>query len=681
MLANGFISTLGARFNRVQEIGHIGVWYLDIATGLAEWSDETLTIYGLPITQRSFTYEDWLAFIHPEDVALVENKIQCANEDGTIEFVARIVRADGGIRYVHQVTVPEYDIRGVHCGMFGTVYDITDTIYTNDALQNSLSDLQQYKIAIEESSIVSITDRHGKITYANEGFCRISKYSESELLGRNHNIVNSGYHGSAFWSEMWKVVSAGKIWKGIVCNKAKDGSFYWVKTTIVPFFDEGGKPLKYISIRTDITELYELRLDLTKKNSTLEKLVSDIQEANERETNLARLKDIIFESSDEKLLVNELYTSINKLIPLRFLAISHNRQVPSMQEWLIASEPIHAPSDEIKARLETQFDAFNFKSEAPVCATYYTTKDETGMQLLLALRRAGGDMLGCWILAAQPEAEFTALIIKLLTGVVPLLTSKLVEFIANRTIAEVNVNLQREVEMRTRDLMALNHNLELFASTVSHDLKTPLRHISAYVGLLQAEIGTPLSQDALSYFDFISSTAKRMSSLIDALLMFSRLDQHELQLEEVDMCKVVERILEDQKRALPDKIIVANVNITAPVWVDRLLFTQVFENLISNAVKYSARNEEVKISILQHTDETSSVFSIKDNGVGFDGRFANKLFKPFQRLHTLTEFDGNGVGLASAARIISRHHGSITASSEPGNGALFIVTIPTNPKK
>jgi PAS domain S-box-containing protein len=141
-------------------------------------------------------------------------------------------------------------------------------------LKKSMQELIDIKFALDESSIVAITDSRGTITYINEQFSEISKYPQEELLGQDHRILNSGYHPNSFFKEMWKTIGSGKVWKGEIRNRAKDGAFYWVDTTIVPFMNDKGKPYQYLAIRYEITERKRVEQELQKMMTT----IIDVQE-------------------------------------------------------------------------------------------------------------------------------------------------------------------------------------------------------------------------------------------------------------------------------------------------------------------------------------------------------------------------------------------------------------------
>ena len=132
-------------------------------------------------------------------------------------------------------------------------YKIIKQERTNDALQKSLKEISDYKYALDESTVIAITDQKGIIKKVNSNFCKISKYSEEELIGQDHRIINSGYHSKSFIKNLWTTIANGNIWRGEMKNKAKDGTDFWLDTTIVPFLNEQGKPYQYLSIRADIT--------------------------------------------------------------------------------------------------------------------------------------------------------------------------------------------------------------------------------------------------------------------------------------------------------------------------------------------------------------------------------------------------------------------------------------------
>ncbi|CAN5200716.1 response regulator [soil metagenome] len=239
------------------------------------------------------------------------------------------------------------------------------------------------------------------------------------------------------------------------------------------------------------------------------------------------------------------------------------------------------------------------------------------------------------------------------------------------SLQELNLTL----EQKNNDLVEMNQDLESFSFSVSHDLRAPVRTIVGFAKILEAEYGSELSKDAKNMLDLIVASGYRMSQLIDDLLNFSKLGRKEVKLQPVNMQLLTQQAVEEVQREMESE---AHITIgpLPTVEADPSLMMHVLKNLISNAVKYSRKVEAPLVDIQAKEEVERVVFSIKDNGAGFDMRFASKLFIVFQRLHTTSEFEGSGVGLAIVHRIITKHHGHIWAESSPNQGATFYFSIP-----
>jgi signal transduction histidine kinase len=245
-------------------------------------------------------------------------------------------------------------------------------------------------------------------------------------------------------------------------------------------------------------------------------------------------------------------------------------------------------------------------------------------------------------------------------------------------IQDNNKRLTEEIEERKKAeeaIRQLNKDLESFTYSVSHDLRAPLRVIDGYANLLKEEYEGKLDSEGERFLSVIKTNAIRMGRLIDDLLNLSRTGRQTLSVERTDMHQLVQEIIDEQQQhtKLHHKI---QLNELAAVKCDSNLLRQVWINLLSNALKYSASRAEPVIEIFSTQQDNHILYTIKDNGVGFDMKYADKLFGAFQRLHKPSEFEGTGIGLALAARIIAKHGGSIWAEAEQGKGAAFSFSLP-----
>ncbi|HWA24142.1 MAG TPA: ATP-binding protein [Lacunisphaera sp.] len=248
-------------------------------------------------------------------------------------------------------------------------------------------------------------------------------------------------------------------------------------------------------------------------------------------------------------------------------------------------------------------------------------------------------------------------------------------------IHDLTRDLEQRVAQRTTELEAANKELEAFSYSVSHDLRAPLRHIDGFAGMLVKSDGAKLSTKGQGYLGHISASAKQMGALIDDLLVFSRMGRTEMQFASVDLQQLTEETIKGLELETQQRNIRWKKGELPVVPGDLPMLRQVFVNLLSNAVKYTRPRDPAEIEIgCQPGSPEEIVIFIRDNGVGFDMKYATKLFGVFQRMHRSEDFEGTGIGLANVRRIVLRHGGRIWAESAPEAGATFYFTLPRQRK-
>jgi PAS domain S-box-containing protein len=272
MLAEQNLVNSNKLLDESQSIAKIGSWKFNLITKDLMLSKGHYTIFeldGVPADQLYMTYR---SRIHPEDLAKLdefdENVIK-TGEDYKTDY--RILFRDNRIKYIQEIGQPFKNEKGEIIGLQGSILDITEKALAEQKIAEKAKEINDVRSALDESTIVTITNQKGVITFVNDKFCSISQYSKEELIGQYHYVNNPEYQLNKFIKNIWKTIANGKVWKGDIKNRAKDGSYYWVNSTIVPFLDNQGKPYQYIAISSDITDQKLAKENLNLALTTLEK--------------------------------------------------------------------------------------------------------------------------------------------------------------------------------------------------------------------------------------------------------------------------------------------------------------------------------------------------------------------------------------------------------------------------
>jgi PAS domain S-box-containing protein len=562
--------------------------------------------------------------------------------DGVAVTEEEVAPHDDGPHTYISVKCPLRDASGKTYAIFGISTDITAQKTVERKLEKLLREVGDLKAALDEHAIVAITDPQGKITYVNDKFCAISKYSREELLGRDHRIINSGYHTTDFIRDLWKTITHGRVWHGEIKNRAKDGSLYWVDTTIVPFLSEDGKPRQYVAIRADITDRKRIEETLRESQALYYSLVEQMPVG-------------VFRKDAEGR-----YVFVNT----RFCQLSHTKP-----EHYIGKTPAESVREMERSGVD---DIVSTKTLAAMGGQHHATIMETGARIELDEERtlAGGEKRHVHVVKTPIFSSDQRIV-----GTQGILIDITERKRAEEEIRQLNSDLEKRVARRTEELQVANQELESFSYSISHDLRAPLRAIHGFAGILATDYARQLSPDGLRQLDRIRANASKMGQLVDGLLSFSRLSRQSLKKQRVSPGELVRNVLEEMEAERVGRRLEINVADLPDCEADPTLLQQVFANLISNALKYTRDADPARIEIGSREEGGECIYFVKDNGAGFEMQYAGKLFGVFQRLHRAEEFEGTGVGLAIVDRIIRRHGGRIWAEAAVGKGASFYFTL------
>jgi PAS domain S-box-containing protein len=467
----------------------------------------------------------------------------------------------------------------------------------------------------------------GQWLRVNEKMCAITGYSAEEMLRMRVPEITHPDDRQRDWEAFQRVVRGESpnyhIEKRYI---RKDGSIVWVNVNKTVIRDAEGKPLRTMTAIEDITErrYYEEKL----------RYLSSRQEAI-----LAAVPDIIMEVDS-----NKMYTWANKTGYEFFgddvLGKKASFYFEGEQTTYEAVQPL-----------------FNGWENIIYIESWQRRKD--GEKRLLAwwcrvLKDTEGNVSG----ALSTARDITEL-------------KK-----AEEEIRKLNEDLEQRVIARTAELEAANKELEAFSYSVSHDLRAPLRHLAGFVELLKDRTSGSLDEKSVHYLNVLQNSAGQMGYLIDDLLAFSRIGRAELIKTTVDLGKMINDVMKELSEEMKGRKVAWNIHQMPVVYGDRSMLKLVVINLIANALKFTRKKELAEIEIGYSEGQDEITVYVRDNGVGFDMRYVDKLFNVFQRLHRKEEFEGTGIGLANVHRIIKKHGGRTWAEGKVNEGAMFSFSLP-----
>lgn len=605
-----------------QEIAHLGSWELDLVNNHLSWSDEVYQLFGLVPREFGATYEAFLEAVHPADRVAVDAAYSGSVKEGRdgYEIEHRIIRkSTGEIRYVYEKCQHIRDASGNIIRSVGMVHDVTERRRIEDALRETrdyLNNLLDYA-----NAPIIVWDLSFRITLFNHAFERLTGLKAGEVIDRQLDILFPADQREESMGHIRRT-AAGERWEAVEIPILRmDGEVRIVLWNSATLYEVDGKTaVATIAQGQDITE--RKRAEEALRDAAL------------------RYRTVADNTYNFEFWINPvgqyLYASpscqrLYGYAPAEFMAdgglgrrVVHPDDLAVFDRHLADVEAKHSHRD-IEFRILRADGALRW-----IAHTCQPVFDEDGRYL--GVRGS------------------------------------------NRDITE-RKRAEEELRLTSEELARSNAELEQFAYVASHDLQEPLRMISSYVQLLGSRYSGKLDKDADDFIHYASDGAARMQKLINDLLSYSRVGTRGKAFEAVSLELALSQALDNLKVTVKDSGAVITHDPLPSVHGDVGQLTQVFQNLIDNAIKFRGKaSPQIHISVQMKGRECTC--SVRDNGIGIDPEYGDRVFVLFQRLHTRREYPGTGIGLAICKRIVERHGGRIWLESKLGEGSTFCFSLP-----
>lgn len=630
----------------------IGVWEVDIATNKVIWDDRCRELFGLA-KNNIISYEEAVRYIHPDDVDIVNEQVQAAlrgENRGAYHATYRTIGADDGkLRWVNFTGTAYFDEVGKIVRFGGVAQDVTSSY--NSQLKTVEFQRQIISLLEQSSVAIAINVRDGlRFTAANAFYAELVGRKPEDIIGKPLLEALPELKGKGFDDLLNGVLNTGIPYfaneKAVEVMRGGKKETVYVNFAYHPLNYEDGELSSLLTVVTDVTPQVMSRIRIEESEARFRSLVEDAPAA----MFIFRGENMIIDTANTKAL--EMVSRTKDCIGKPLLDT-----IPE-----IKGSPIYKILEEV----------------------YRTGVAHHGQEVLVPLEQNGGIENRYFNFAFTPFLEGGKVI-----GVMDVATEVTEQVLARKKIEEVVASRTRELaeaiqalQNSNLELQRSNNNLEEFAHAASHDLKEPIRKIRFFTQQLKEKLYPQLEEKDQWSFSRIENATERMGLLIDDLLLYAHVSQRPLEMEQIDLNQKVRRVLEDLELDIAEKKAVIHLGELPVIRGFRRQMQQLFQNLISNALKYSKADvpPQIEITAEQCEEEGQSyhVIHVKDNGIGFPQEYADRIFQMFTRLHGRNEYSGTGVGLSIVRKVLEHHGGFIRVQSEPGIGTRFSIYLPVS---
>jgi PAS domain S-box-containing protein len=677
----------GDRHSLLVEQLPLGIFSLDSDGNILEANPALLSIFGIASVKAARNI-NVLSFPPLLQAGIAQDVQRCLDTGDIVVADRPFVSKQDKSAFLQLRLIPVTGRQCTPIAVQGIVEDISEHVLTEELLREyqhrfEYTNLQLAKFshAIEQSAnIVVITDLKGIIEYVNPKFTEVTGYSADEVEGKNPRILKSGLHSDAFYKDLWQTITSGEQWRGEFQNRRKDGTLYWEQAAIAPVSDPTGRMSHFIAIKEDITERKRAEESLHHYMERLE-ILHEIDQS------------VLAAQLPETVAVAAIHR-IRRLIPCQrvmvlslgesghtsLLAAASSGEADSVMDLDVYEEMLEQrPLGSGLVQGSEDLTEVAFKT--PLQESLFEADMRSYVAVPLHIQ---SELVGTLILeSTQPKAfspDHIAIAIEVAASLAVAIRQARLYERAQQEIAE-RVQAEEILRQHTGELEARNAELDAFAHTVAHDLKSPVSSVVGYADVLRRNYAT-LPEDVQDEFlDVITRNSRKMASIIDELLLLSSVrGVGKAEMHPLEMGRIVAEargrllhLIEEHKGEieLPDSWPVA---MGYGPWVEA-----VWANFISNALKYGGRPPRVELGWAVHADGWIR-FWVRDNGQGLSAEEQARLFTPFERLHKVRA-QGHGLGLSIVQRIVKKLGGQVGVASDgvPGAGCEFYFTLPALP--